>query len=72
VARVLWCERTEGFCSPGFDVEPSDRNEQSTMFGPSHGPKWVRNNPGPSSRRDLVCGRADTLVGPDFVRSTVK
>jgi hypothetical protein len=38
VARVPWCEPTEGFCSPGFDAEPSDRNEQSMMFGPSLGP----------------------------------
>jgi hypothetical protein len=38
VARVPWCEPTEGFCSPRFDIEPSNQNERSMMFWPSLGP----------------------------------
>jgi hypothetical protein len=68
VARVPWCEPTEGFCSPGFDAEPSDRNEGSMMFGTSLGPSGQETVPTkmcswPRLMIGLVRRRADARVG---------
>jgi hypothetical protein len=54
VARVSWCELTEGFCSPGFDAEPSDRNERSMMFEPSLGPSGRETLPAQAEDRPGV------------------